>query len=124
MPIVLAPEAPTSLYIQISRLAQHTRGLLADARVRLMIAETDSGAGDPRTLARVSIEGEALELAPQDRGYERPKTHYLARSPDAAFTFYLADFTFFRIAPTRARYVAGFGRIYNPTGEDLAKLPC
>lgn len=63
-------------------------------------------------------------MAPQDRDYERAKAHYLARIPDAAFTFSLADFTLLRIVPTRARYVAGFGRIYDLTGEDLAKLAC
>lgn len=121
VPFVVAANA-AAFHIHISRLAQHTLNILSDPRVGLLIAETDRGAGDPQTLARISIEGEAIEMALQDPDYAPAKARYLTCLPEAAFNFGLADFSLFRIVPSRARYVAGFGRIFNLTGEELMKL--
>jgi heme iron utilization protein len=61
-------------------------------------------------------------MAPQDPGYAPSRARYLARFPDAAFTFYMADFSLFRIVPSRARYVAGFGRIFDLSVAELESL--
>src|SRR5262245_30580715 len=47
------------LYLHVSRLAQHTRGLLSHPRVSLLICEPDRASRNPLTLARVSIQGVA-----------------------------------------------------------------
>ena len=47
------------------------------------------------------------------------KARWLARFPEQAINFRLADFSFWQIAPRDARFVAGFGRIHNLTAEDL-----
>ena len=104
-----------SFYIHISRLAQHTRDILQDSRSSLMSAETDRGAVDPQTLARVSIQGEAIEVSRTDAGYDQAKSVYLQKLPQAASNFGLGDFSLFRIQPVKARYVAGFGKIFNLT---------
>jgi len=108
-----------SFYIHISRLAQHTRDILQDSRSSLMIAETDRGPGDPQTLARVSIQGESTEIPTADAGYEQAKSIYLQKFPQAAANFGLGDFSLFRIQPIKARYIAGFGKIFNLTIFDF-----
>lgn len=60
-------------------------------------------------------------MAPQDPGYAPTSARYLARFPDAAFTFDLADFSLFRIVPSRARYVAGFRRIFDLSAAELGE---
>jgi putative heme iron utilization protein len=116
--VTLVPYAATpdfgAFYIHISRLAQHTEAILADARVGLMIAEPDAPGANPQTLARLSLRGEASP----DPG---AKDAYLARFPEAAFNFTLADFTLYRITPLAARFVAGFGRIADLSPADLAR---
>src|SRR5688572_25996538 len=106
----------SSFFIHVSRLAWHTQDMLQDPRVSLSIAETDDGRADPFTFTRVSIRGEASLL-----GEENPslKARWLARFPEQAINFELADFSFWRIAPRDARFVAGFGRIHNLSAADL-----
>lgn len=116
--VSLAAFAPapdfTAFYLHISRLAVHTRDILQDPRVSLLIAEPDADATrDPQTLARLSIQGVAEEVMSEVSDYAAARTLYLARFAEAAMNFRLADFSLFRIRPNRARYVAGFGKIFN-----------
>jgi hypothetical protein len=46
---------------------------------------------------------------------------WLARFPDSAISFGLADFAFFRISPRDARFVAGFGSIHNLSAAALVE---
>jgi putative heme iron utilization protein len=109
------PEADLSaFYVHVSRLAWHTQDMQQDARVALSIAETDDRRADPFTLVRVSIRGEAAQIA------GGPMNAWLARFPEQAINFELADFSFWRITPRDARFVAGFGRIHNLSAAELA----
>ncbi len=122
-----APMASMTLYlpeagfagflVHVSRLAWHTQDMAADPRVALSIAETDDGRADPFTLMRLSIRGRAENLPgaqPERRAL------WLARFPEQAINFELADFSFWRIVPRDARFVAGFGRIHNLSAAELA----
>ena len=104
-----------AFYVHVSRLAWHTQDMAHDPRVALSIAETDDRRADPFTLMRVTIRGEAAQL---DGG---PKDAWLARFPEQAINFELADFSFWRIAPRDARFVAGFGRIHNLSATELTQ---
>lgn len=110
-----------AFYIHISRLAQHTQAILADPRVGLMITEQDED-GDPQTLARLSLRGKAAEIVPASKDYEPAMAAYLAKHPGAAFNLTLRDFSLYRIVPDAARYVGGFGKIFDLAPEDFRKL--
>src|SRR4030067_1451171 len=98
----------SEFYIHVSRLAHHTQDLLQDARVSLMITETDREEIDPQVLARVSLLG-TVELIPAEvHEYQASRSAYLAKFPQAAQHFSLADFSLYRIRPQSARFVAGF----------------
>lgn len=116
MTLYLAAPDFTALHVHVSRLAWHTQDMLADGRVALSIAETDDGRDDPFTLVRVTIRGVAEQLGP-DAGLKRA---WLARFPAQAVNFALADFSFWRIAPRDARFIAGFGRIHSLSAAELA----
>lgn len=112
------PEAGfTAFHVHVSRLALHTQDMAQDARVALSIAEADDGRADPFTLKRVSIRGQAEVLEGEQPELKR---RWLARFPEQAINFELADFSFWRILPRDARFVAGFGRIRNLSAADLA----
>ena len=106
----------SAFHLHVSRLAWHTQDMLQDPRVALSIADTDDGRADPITYMRVSIRGEASLLQQENPSL---KAQWLARFPEQAINFQLADFSFWRIVPRDARFVAGFGRIHNLTAEDL-----
>jgi len=103
----------SAFFLHVSRLAWHTQDMLQDARVSLSIGETDDGRADPFTLMRVAIRGEAAQIS------QGPKEQWLKKFPAQAVNFTLADFSFWRIVPRDARFVAGFGRIHNLSAGDL-----
>ena len=103
----------SAFYVHVSRLAWHTQDMAHDARVALSIAQSDDRRADPFTLQRVTIRGEAQ---PMSGG---PKDAWLARFPAQAINFELADFSFWKITPRDARFIAGFGRIHNLSAAEL-----
>ena len=112
----------SAVYIHVSHLAEHTQALRQDRRVSLMIVEPDSGEMDPQRLARVSICGDATETPPTAGNYEDVKSAYVAKFPMAAVTFGLGDFVLYGITPRNARYVGGFGKIFDLAAEDFRHL--
>ena len=106
----------SAFYVHVSRLAWHTQDMAQDARVALSIAETDDGRADPFTFMRVTVRGDALQI--QDKN-EALKRRWLERFPAQAINFELADFSFWKITPRDARFVAGFGRIHNLSPAEL-----
>jgi heme iron utilization protein len=115
MTLYLAEKDFSAFTLHVSRLAWHTQDMLQDQRVALSIAETDDARADPFTLARVSIRGEAFQL----KDHPSLKAAWLARFPEQAINFELADFSFWKIVPRDARFVAGFGRIHNLSAAEL-----
>jgi len=106
----------SAFYVHVSRLAWHTQDMMQDPRVALSVSETDDGRADPFTLMRVTVRGDALRL---EGG---PKDAWLARFPEQAINFTLADFSFWKITPRDARFVAGFGRIHNISVRELEAI--
>jgi len=109
----------SAFYVHVSALAWHTQDLKSDGRCALSIAQTDDGRSDPFTLARVTIRGKAAQIQNQDLLVPDLRTAWLGRFPEQAINFELADFSFWRVAPADARFVAGFGRIYNLSADAL-----
>ena len=107
-------------YLHVSRLAQHTRDMLADPRVSLLVMEGEDRDKAPQALARVTVVGNADELPPSAAGYDAARACYLARLPQSRALFDLDDFSIFAVEPVSARYVEGFGRAFTVTPDDLA----
>jgi putative heme iron utilization protein len=115
MTLLLPAEDFSAFYVHVSRLAWHTQDMQRDPRVALSIAESDDRRADPFTLMRLTVRGEAARI--EDQGVLKGK--WLARFPAQAVNFELPDFSFWRIAPRDARFVAGFGRIHNVSAAEL-----
>jgi heme iron utilization protein len=103
----VASDADGTPILLISRLALHTRNILADARVSLMLDER--AGGDPLEGARIMLSGHAEEVALDQTTMLRQR--YLSAHPSAQAFVDFRDFSFFRIRPTTMHLVAGFGRI-------------
>ena len=99
----------------ISRLALHTRNILADSRVSLMLDERAEG--DPLEGARIMLAGRAEEVSQDDTTIFRRR--YLSAHPSAEAFVDFKDFSFFRIRPTGTHLVAGFGRIIDLQPEQF-----
>jgi heme iron utilization protein len=99
----------------ISRLALHTKNILADSRVSLMLDER--AAGDPLEGARIMLAGIAEEADGNDEPVLRRR--YVNAHPSAEAFVEFKDFSFFRIHPRGAHLVAGFGRIVDLQPEQF-----
>jgi heme iron utilization protein len=108
----VATAADGSPLLLISRLAVHTKNILADPRVSLMLDERRTG--DPLEGARVMLMGTAH--ATDDANARR---RYLERQPEARMFADFGDFGFYRIELRGAHLVAGFGRIVDLSLADL-----
>jgi putative heme iron utilization protein len=96
----------------LSNLALHTKNILSDARVSLMLDERK--AGDSLEGARVMLMGRC------SKGDEATtSTAYLRRHPDAEMYAGFTDFSFYQMEIARAHLVAGFGRIVDLKSTDI-----
>jgi len=103
----IAPDTDGAPILLISALALHTKNIVADRRVSLMVDERY--AGDPLEGARIMLAGQAERATDVD--LPRLRRRYLAFHSSAEGFAGFADFSFFRIAPSGLHLVAGFGRI-------------
>ncbi len=118
--VAYAPEADFSGFLlHLSRLAPHTRNLLADPRASLVISEPDTGGDDPQTLARISVQGSVIELTRGSAEYRNARERYLEHLPEAEQLFGFGDFMLFRLLPADARYTGGFARAYTLSRAQL-----
>jgi putative heme iron utilization protein len=99
----------------ISRLALHTRNTTGDPRVSLMLDERV--AGDPLEGSRIMLAGRAEQAGGGEEAILRRR--YLNAHPSAQAFVEFKDFSFFRIRPSGAHLVAGFGRIVDLRPEQL-----
>ena len=88
-----------------SKLARHTKCLLADARASLLVCELPQD-GDALTGFRATIVGQM-----EPCGGDKLRMGYLAKHPYAETYVDFGDFSFWRLKPKRVYVVAGFGRI-------------
>jgi heme oxygenase (biliverdin-IX-beta and delta-forming) len=91
----------------LSRLAVHTKNILADSRVSLMLDERAEG--DPLEGARIMLAGRAGEASGE--AAEILRRRYLSAHPSAESFVGFKDFSFYRIVPSGTHLVSGFGRI-------------
>lgn len=94
--------------ILISRIAQHTKNVLADPKVSLITIE--QGVDDIQIGARLTwiadvepLRGDEVELA---------AARYYRFFPQSRDFHKVHDFDFYRLQLVRARYIAGFGKIH------------
>lgn len=100
--------------ILISSIAEHTRNILANPKVSLLVFAGDE---DLQASARLTLIGEANMIDKED---ENLRARYLRYLPQAASYFDTHDFKFYRIEIAQARYIAGFGKMGWVSGDELS----
>lgn len=102
--VTVAFDHDLSPILLLSRLADHTRNLLADGRASLLLDGTE-GYVNPQTGPRVTLVGTVAE-----DGRPELRTRFLARHPGAALYAGFGDFAIWRMQVERGHFVGGFGR--------------
>ena len=102
VPFSLDPSG--SPLLLLSHLAEHTRNLERDPRCSLLLM--DEGGGDVQQLPRLTLLAEAHPVeAPDPPSIERHFRYF----PQGRAYFEELNFRFFRLEPSRAHFVGGFG---------------
>jgi putative heme iron utilization protein len=99
----------------LSTLARHTKNIMADARISLMLDERKEG--DPLEGARVMLMGTCAQCSKKPGS--SVASAYLRRHPDAEMFANFGDFSYYRMEIARAHLVAGFGRIVDLKPQDV-----
>lgn len=124
LPFAVAPDF-RGVYVQASTLAKHSRALQQGATVGLLFHQPDTDEVDPLQVSRLTLQG-TVELLERDSGaFAAASQVFVARLPSAEMTLELADFSLYRLAFGRGRYVAGFAQAYDvgpDTFDDVARL--
>jgi putative heme iron utilization protein len=122
--VTMAPfalvDAPLALVVFVSALASHTKDMQADARVGVLVAQSEAEGAPVHSLERVSIRGVARVLADGDPMHDVGRRAYLARFADMQPLFSLGDFSLFSIEPQAVRVVCGFAQAASITPHALA----
>lgn len=108
------------LVIHVSRLAAHTKDMLAHPAVSLLVVAPRQPEVPAQALARATIQGDARPCTEDDPDHADAKDAYLARFPQGAPMFGFADFALFVITPRTCRFVGGFAQATTIGAETLA----
>lgn len=93
------------LIILISTLAEHTKNILKNSKVSMVVLKDEQ---DLQANARLTLLGDAAQC---DKNDALLRARYLRYIPQAETYFDMHDFHFYRIAIKHARYIAGFGKM-------------
>jgi heme iron utilization protein len=91
--------------ILISSIAEHTKNIMSNPKVSLMVF---SGDDDLQASERLTLVGMAIAIDKTDANLH---ARYLRYFPQAESYFSMHDFSFYRINIEQARYIAGFGKM-------------
>lgn len=102
-----------SLVVQASALARHTRGLIDEAIVGVVIHEPATPDRDALQIPRLTVQATVRVLDRASAAGEDAAARLVARFPGAAMTLGLPDFQIVALDLGRGRFVEGFGRAVN-----------
>src|SRR6202165_975206 len=114
-------EDPLAFVVLVSALSAHTKHMLGDPDVALMMMEPETDTKPPHTLARVCMQGRAEPVSQDHSRFGAARAAYSARFPDMVGLFELGDFTIFAIAPATVRIIAGFAQAASITPASIAR---
>ena len=118
LPFAMTPDGSAAL-VHASKLARHSRGLVAGAAAAVLVHDPDSPGADVLQVARLTLDVEVQPLARETPAFDEGRAAYLARFPEAEVTFGLGDFQLFALRVQSGRLVAGFGRARDVSAADL-----
>jgi heme iron utilization protein len=116
--VLLATDYDGVPVILVSRLASHTKALLADPRCALMVGEP--GKGDPLASPRLMIRCMAEQIDRNHAHYQTLRARFVRHQPKSKLYVDFADFLFFKLNFLDALLNGGFGKAFAIASADLA----
>ncbi len=112
---------PGNFYIFVSQLAAHTRHLLGNASLAIMIIADEQSTSQIFARTRVHYVCHAQRIDPESPEYSEVLDDYERRhGQTVGMLRQLPDFILFQLQPVSGQFVMGFGKAYKLTGEHLS----
>jgi hypothetical protein len=108
--------------IHVSQLAAHTKDMLASPQVSLLVIAPPTSEVMAQELARITIQGEAVQVVGGTPEHAAAKAAYLSRFPQSELMFGFSDFSLFAIVPSSIRFVGGFAQATTISPDTLAEV--
>jgi putative heme iron utilization protein len=121
VPFAILPGG-SGFVIHVSQLSTHTKDMLSSPQVSLLVIAPQSPEIPAQAVARVTIQGRAIQYKESDPGYAEAKLAYLSRFPQSNDMFTFSDFSLFAILPRSIRIVGGFAQATTITPEVLVEV--
>ena len=121
VPYVVLADGP-DFVIHVSALAAHTKDMLADGRVSLLVTAPEDPEVPSQATSRLTVQGDATQADKAGDRYAEAKEAYLARFPESGTMFGLGDFSIFTIRPRLLRFVGGFAQAKSLTAQTLSTI--
>jgi putative heme iron utilization protein len=121
VPFALRPGS-TDFIIHVSQLAAHTKDMLTHPQVSLLVIAPPTPGVIAQELARITVQGEAVQLVGGTPEHAAAKAVYLTRFPQSEMMFGFSDFSLFKIVPESIRFVGGFAQATTISPETLAEV--
>lgn len=122
----LLPYAPGathgSLLVQASGLARHTRGLIHGSTIGVLVHRAVTPDIDAMQVPRLTVQATVHVLDRDDSAFDEAAARFIHRFAHASTTLALGDFRLFELRLGRGRYVEGFARAFNVSGETFRSL--
>jgi putative heme iron utilization protein len=96
------------LTVYASDIAEHTKNILNDTRACITISSV-TNTNDIQDNARLSIMGNLLKIA--DTEVAECQQHFLKFLPESKKYEKIHGFNFYRLSPSKVRWIGGFGQI-------------
>jgi len=111
------------IIIFVSQLSLHTRDLLANGKVSVMLIDDESLSTEIFARTRVSYQCSATVVEANDESYDALLDALQERHGKMmGLLRQLPDFVLFRLRPSAGQFVMGFGQAYKLTGEQFDKF--
>lgn len=121
VPFAILP-AGKGFVVHVSRLASHTKDMLLNPDVSLLVIAPPTPDVPAQALARATIQGEAVPCPDSNQDHAQARASYLSRFPTSAQMFSFADFSLFTIVPSSIRFVGGFAQAKTVSGAILGEV--
>lgn len=121
VPFALLPGG-TDFIIHVSQLAGHTKDMQAHPQVSLLVIALPTPEVMAQELARITVQGEAVQFVAGTPEHAAAKAAYLSRFPQSEMMFGFSDFSLFAIVPESVRFVGGFAQATTISPETLAEV--
>jgi uncharacterized protein (DUF924 family) len=110
-------------YVFLSGLSAHTHHLVETGRASLLLLEDRPTAGNPFARRRLTYQAIVVPIPRDAPNWGALLDRFAERFGNVVETLRgLEDFQLFRLAPTSATYVRGFGQAYRLEGPELKNI--